>query len=156
MGTEKGSYIFYAGRMHEGCSPARKKVEKMGNKKTYDEMTKAEIIKAEKAKLNGIYSKLESKTKKSVSSLIDEAAFMSASLYELREIINDKGYTEEYQNGANQWGVKKSSEVEIYNQLIKNYMSIIKQLTDLLPKNDMVKPEKDDGFDNFVSGREDV
>jgi hypothetical protein len=92
-------------------------------------MTKAEIIKAEKTKLNGIYSKLETKTKKSVSSLVDEAAFMAASLFELREIINEKGYTEEYQNGANQSGIKKCSEVEIYNQLIKNYMSIIKQLT---------------------------
>ena len=100
-------------------------------------MPKADIIKAEKTKLNGIYSKLEAKTKKSVSSLVDEAAFMAASLYELREIINRKGYTEEYQNGASQSGVKKCSEVEIYNQLIKNYMSIIKQLTDLLPKGDM-------------------
>ena len=128
----------------------------MADKRTYEEMPKADIIKAEKAKLKGIYSKLEAKTKKSVDSLVDEAAFMAASLFELREIINEKGYTEEYQNGANQSGVKKCSEVEIYNQLIKNYMSIIKQLTDLLPKGDMVKPEKDDGFDNFVSGREDV
>jgi len=128
----------------------------LADKRTYEEMPKADIIKAEKTKLNGIYSKLEAKTKKSVSSLVDEAAFMAASLFELREIINRKGYTEEYQNGVSQSGVKKCSEVEIYNQLIKNYMSIIKQLTDLLPKGDMVKPEKDDGFDNFVNNREDV
>ena len=44
---------------------------------------------------------------------MDEAAFMAASLYELRKIINEKGYTEEYQNGANQKGIKKCSEVEI-------------------------------------------
>ena len=128
----------------------------MADKRTYEEMPKADIIKAEKTKLNGIYSKLEAKTKKSVSYLVDEAAFMAASLYELREIINRKGYTEEYQNGASQSGVKKCSEVEIYNQLIKNYMSIIKQLTDLLPKGDMTKPPKDDGFDDFVNNREDV
>lgn len=115
-------------------------------------MTKDKIIKAEKAKLNGIYSKLESKTKKSVSSLIDEAAFMSASLYELRNIINDKGYTEEYQNGANQTGTKKCSEVEIYIQLSKNYMTIIKQLTDLLPKDKPV--DEDDGFDDFVASKD--
>lgn len=125
-------------------------------KKSYEDMTKDEIIKAEKAKLNGIYSRLETKTKKSVSSLVDEAAFMAASLYELRVIINNKGYTEEYQNGQNQKGIKKCSEVEIYMQLSKNYMSIIKQLTELLPKADLTKVEKDDGFDNFVDGREDI
>lgn len=111
-------------------------------------LTKDEIIKKEKTKLGAIYSKLESKTKKSVSSLVDEAAFMAASLYELRTIINEKGYTEEYQNGANQSGVKKCSEIEIYIQLSKNYMAIIKQLTDLLPKE---KPlDTDDGFDDFL------
>lgn len=115
-------------------------------------MDKQEIIKAEKSKLNGIYSKMETKTKKSISSLIDEAAFMAASLYELRRIINEKGYTEEYQNGENQKGTKKCSEVEIYIQLSKNYMSIIKQLTDLLPKG---KPDDTaDGFENFVNERE--
>lgn len=127
----------------------------MANKKNYDEMTKDEIIKAERKKLNGVYLKLESKTKKSVSSLIDEAAFMAASLYELRKIINEKGYTEEYQNGENQKGVKKCSEVEIYIQLSKNYMSIIKQLTDLLPKEDKIQQKSDD-FDDFISGRGDI
>lgn len=124
----------------------------MARTKTYKKMTKDEIIKSEKEKLNGIYLKLEEKTKKSVSSLVDEAAFMAASLYELRVIINDKGYTEEYQNGENQKGTKKCSEVEIYIQLSKNYMSIMKQLTDLLPQS---KPtEEDDGFDDFVNKKE--
>lgn len=127
----------------------------MKEKKTYDEMVKDEIIKAEKEKLNGIYSKLESKTKKSVSSLIDEAAFMAASLYELRKIINEKGYTEEYFNGANQHGTKKCSEVEIYINLSKNYMSIMKQLTDLLPKELNVKQIQNDGFDKFLGERDD-
>lgn len=79
---------------------------------------------------------------------------MAASLYELRQIINDKGYTEEYQNGENQRGTKKCSEVEIYIQLSKNYMSVIKQLTDLLPKVTK-SPDDDDGFGGFVDGRDD-
>ncbi|HJA18943.1 MAG TPA: hypothetical protein H9959_03485 [Candidatus Mediterraneibacter ornithocaccae] len=89
----------------------------------YDGKTKEEIIKAEKRKLAGIYTRLDKKTKRSVDSLVDEAAFMAASLYELRKIIDEKGYTEEYQNGANQKGIKKCSEVEIYNTMIKNYSS---------------------------------
>lgn len=122
----------------------------------YQGKTKDEIIKAEKRKLSGIYSRLDKKTKKAVDSLIDEAAFMAASLYELRQIIDQKGYTEEYQNGANQKGVKKCSEVEIYNTMIKNYMSTVKQLTDLLPKEqDKVKLEMGDDFMDFVRGRDD-
>lgn len=120
----------------------------------YKDKSKDEIVKSEKRKLAGIYSKYDQKTKKSVDSLIEEAAFMSASLYELRKKINEKGYTEEYQNGANQKGVKKCSEVEIYNTMVKNYMAAIKQLTDLLPK----QPETgktSDGFEDFVNGRED-
>ena len=123
--------------------------------KSYDNMTKDEIIKAEMQKLNGIYSALESKTKKSVSSFVSEAAFMAASLYELRQIINEKGYTEEYQNGQFQTGIKKCSEVEIYIQLSKNYMSIVKQLTDLLPKSKETASATDDGFDEFASDRSD-
>ena len=121
----------------------------------YAGKTKDEIIKAEKRKLAGIYTKLDKKIKKAVDSLIDQAAFMGASLYELEEIINEKGYTEEYQNGANQKGIKKCSEVEIYNTLIKNYMSVVKQLTDLLPKEAAaVTVNLNDGFEDFVRSRD--
>ena len=85
----------------------------------YEGKGKEEIIKSEKRKLSGIYTRLDRKTKKAVDSLIDEAAFMAASLYELRQIIDEKGYTEEYQNGANQKGVKKCSEDEVYNTMNK-------------------------------------
>lgn len=124
--------------------------------KSYADMAKEEIISSEKRKLSGIYSRLESKTKKSVSSLVDNAAFMAASLYELQRGINTEGYTEEYHNGANQTGVKRSAKVDIYIQLEKNYASVIKQLTDLLPKEDKLKGKKDDGFENFVNSREDT
>lgn len=125
----------------------------INNSNEYKGKTKDEIIKLETTKLDGIFSQFETKTKKSVNSLISEAAFMGASLYELREIINEKGYTEEYQNGANQCGVKKCSEMDVYIQLSKNYMSVMKQLTDLLPKL-REKGDKVDGFDNFVNERE--
>ena len=120
----------------------------------YKDKSKDDIIKSEKRKLAGIYNKYDPKTKKSVDSLIEEAAFMGASLYELREKINEKGYTEKYQNGANQKGVKKCSEVEVYNTMIKNYMAAIKQMTDLLPKQPGAG-QTDDGFEGFVNGRDD-
>lgn len=123
---------------------------------SYAGKSKDEIIKAEKRKLSGIYTRLDKKTKKSVDSLVDEAAFMAASLYELREIINEKGYTEEYQNGANQKGIKKCSEIEIYNTMVKNYASVVKQLTDLLPREQAkLVGGMTDGFEEFINGRDD-
>ena len=123
---------------------------------SYEGKNKDEIIKAEKRKLSGIYTRMDKKTKKAVDSLVDEAAFMASSLYELREIINEKGYVETYQNGANQKGVKKCSEVEIYNTMIKNYSSVVKQLTDLIPKKQEGAGEKSDGFDDFVHNRDEI
>ena len=122
----------------------------------YIGLSKDEIIKKEYKKLSGIYTRLNAKTKKSVETLMHEAAFMAASLYELRELINKKGYTENYQNGANQKGVKKTSEIEIYNTMIKNYSAVIKQLTDLLPKDEPKTKSENDGFDDFVDNREDI
>ena len=124
----------------------------MENEKEVKKRIKEEQIAQERDKLAKLLTKLDPKAKKSVGSLIDEAAFMAVSLRELREAINKKGYTEEYKNGANQLGVKKCSEVEIYIQLSKNYMSAIKQLTDLLPKGEKIT-EVDDGFEDFVNGR---
>ncbi len=126
------------------------------DKDNYAGKAKDEIISAERKKLSGVYSRLEAKTKKSVSSLVDEAAFMAASLYELRQIINEKGYTEEYQNGENQSGTKRCSEMDIYIQLSKNYMSVIKQLTDLLPKDEKTastSPQEQELLGFMKSGR---
>jgi hypothetical protein len=74
-------------------------------------------------------------------------------LLDLQETINREGAVSKYQNGENQWGTKKSPEVEIYNTMIKNHMTIIKQLTDLLPKQAAKIDE--DGFDGFVGDRSD-
>ena len=92
-------------------------------------------ITAEKRRLNGVFKKIDDKQKKAVSSLIDNAAFMAVTLQDLQEAMNINGVVSEYQNGENQWGPKKSPEVEIYNTMIKNYSSIIKQLADMLPSD---------------------
>ena len=84
-------------------------------------------------KLKKIFKDIEQNKRQTVEKLIENAAFMAESLNELQETIREKGFVEEYHNGANQSGIKKCSEVEIYNTMIKNYSSIIKQLVDLLP-----------------------
>ena len=101
-------------------------------------------------KLKKIFKDIEPGKRQTVEKLISNAAFMAESLDDLQETIREKGFVEEYQNGANQYGVKKCSEVEIYNTMIKNYSSIIKQLIDLLPNDS--KGSGDELLD-FISGR---
>ena len=101
-------------------------------------------------KLKKIFKDIEPNKRQTVEKLIENAAFMAESLTALQEVIRQKGFVEEYQNGANQYGVKKCSEVEIYNTMIKNYSSIIKQLVDLLP--DGTKSSGDELLD-FISGK---
>lgn len=126
----------------------------MANKKTKKELTKDERVKKEMRRLKRIYKDMDPDVKKATQSLIENAAFMVVTLEDLQETINREGVISEYQNGANQWGTKKSPEVEIYNTMIKNHMAIIRQLTDLLPKDTEVV-EEDDGFNEFISSRQD-
>lgn len=78
---------------------------------------------------------------KIATGLIERAAFMAASLKELEAAINEKGYTDEYQNGESQRGTKKASEVEIYNTMVKNYTAAIKALVDMAPEDSGLDPE---------------
>lgn len=116
-----------------------------------EDLSKDERIKKEIRKLNGLFKNIEPKLKKVVQPLIEKAAFMSVTLDDLQNHINENGVTEEYQNGKEQWGIKKSPQVEIYNTMIKNYSSVIKQLTDLVPKE--APKEEDDGFCEFVNSK---
>ena len=109
-------------------------------------------ISAEKKKLKSIFATLPSDAKRTADKLICNAAFMSATLEDLQEYINEHGCTEEYQNGENQCGKKKSSEVDVYNTMIKNYKAVMDTLLGMLPKSE---GGEDDGFDEFAEGRED-
>lgn len=124
-----------------------KDISRKTKQKKYDSMTSDEKIEFQKKKLKRQFSKLDSKTKNIVSPLIDNAAFMTVTLEGLQKIISEEGIMIEYQNGANQWGKKKSPEAEVYNTMIKNLSTITKQLTELVPRD---TGTKDDGFDAFL------
>jgi cysteinyl-tRNA synthetase len=123
---------------------------------------KLEKISSEIKRLGKLFAGMDLKTRKAIQPLIEKAAFMSATLDELQEDINREGVVETYQNGANQSGVKKSSKVEVYNAMIKNYSGVMKQLTDLLPKPSAGAPsgqggeQKEDGIPEFVKRRNEM
>src|SRR5699024_4469487 len=102
-------------------------------------------------RLNLLFENIPKDKKGVVQSLIDSASFQTVILNRLEKHIAEHGTTSEYQNGANQWGKKRSPEVEVYNSMLKNQMGIIRQLTDLIEKSDV---EADDGFDAFLKQRE--
>ena len=73
---------------------------------------------------------------------------MRVTLDELQIKILLEGATDEYQNGANQCGLKKSSEADVYNGMIKNYNSTLKQISDLFPADN--KAESGDPLMAFL------
>ena len=103
-------------------------------------------------RLNTLFKKLDKVKLKTIDSLIRNAAFMTVTLEDLQAHINEHGTISEYKNGENQFGTKKSPEVDIYNTMIKNHTAIIKQLTDLTKPTTNQGGEYD-GFEKFVNKR---
>lgn len=106
-------------------------------------------IKKQRKKLRSLFPDVDFKKDANtlLSNLIDEASFMFVTLKYLKEFINKNGVKEKYVNGNNQYGYKDSVEAKTYNAMIKNYIAVIKQLNDELPKNKNINPE--DEFDQF-------
>lgn len=112
----------------------------------YEQKKKESFIKKKKKELIELCSDLTEDKKLIIFPLIEELSFMYAELKDLKEIIKRDGAIEKYQNGRNQHGIKKSAASEVYNTMMKNYVSTYKQFTDMLPKNDA---PKSDGFEDL-------
>lgn len=104
-------------------------------KKEQIEIKKKEI-KKEIDKLSKIFKNIDHNIYKIVKNLIDETAFMSVTLKENRQYIEENGVKEVYVNGKGQFGYKESVESKNYNTMIKNYSNVTKQLIDFLPKEE--------------------
>ena len=90
-------------------------------------------IKDELARLSDVYKVLPPNTLAIVMPLLENAAFMKVTLDDLQEVINANGCSDDYQNGANQFGKKASADLQAYNSLIKNYNTVSDRLEKLLP-----------------------
>ena len=110
-------------------------------------------INKEKERLVLIFQNIETNKGKTVEKLIDDAAFMAVTLDETRQIIARDGIIEQYQNGENQKGIKKSSAVEVYDKMVNTYSRVVKQLCDLLTERELL-PEQDPAEEllAFVNG----
>ena len=116
---------------------------------------KEKRIKVEKNRLMRIFRDLDEKKQKVVHGLIERAAFMRVQLEDLEDDINLNGFCELFAQGANQDPyLRKRPNADQYNIMSGAYAKIIKQLTDLLPKE--AAAAVDDGFDGFVNGRGEI
>lgn len=129
-----------------------KSKNQMAKEEAIENLPEDLAVRKEYDRLYEIFKKLPQKQLSLALKIISRAAFMAVELSKLERQISAEGCVSEYQNGANQFGTKKSPEVETYNTMVKNYAAVMKQLTDMLPE-----PEKgevhDDGFAAFVGKR---
>lgn len=115
------------------------------------EMTKDELIKKEIKRLNQVYADLEGKKKQVAEGLIEEAAFMRVTLGQLKEMIDENGPIDEMPQGDYSI-LREHPAVKTYNTMIQRFTTVIKQLSELLPKES--PPEEEDPFNDFVNERD--
>jgi len=113
-------------------------------------------INREKAKIINSFKKLEIEQERlnAAASLIDNAAFMAATLKELQKLIKEVGPVSHYSNGGGQYGTKQSDEIKTYLSMINKYNSVMKQLLKMLPADE----ETDDDIniiEQFAQSRPD-
>lgn len=91
---------------------------------------------AERKSLEKLFRTLPANEREFIQPLLENAAFMRVTLDELQKEIQENGAIENYQNGANQRGVKISANIQAYNQMVKAYHSIMGKLLARLPSTE--------------------
>ncbi|ANW97713.1 hypothetical protein CSTERTH_01035 [Thermoclostridium stercorarium subsp. thermolacticum DSM 2910] len=97
-----------------------------------DKIKKDKLIKAELRKLNKFFQNIPEDKQKIIKGLKEQAAFMYATLMELQEIMNTEGPVEMFEQGKQKM-LREHPASKVYNSMIKNYSSVIKQLLELMP-----------------------
>lgn len=95
--------------------------------------TKETRIRREKKRLQEIFKDLEPNKLSTCQALIERAAFITVSLEDLEDLLNETGWVEPYQNGEFQMGLKKAAAADVHISLTKNLNAIVKQLLELVP-----------------------
>jgi hypothetical protein len=106
-----------------------------------------EAVRDEYARLMTLFKRAPKDKLALARKLISRAAFLAVTIDRLEQDIAINGYEDEYQNGANQSGKKKSAAAELHVVYTKNLIAVMKQLYDML---DVKKsPGEGDDFDDF-------
>ncbi|MBQ3503684.1 MAG: hypothetical protein IJA75_03135 [Oscillospiraceae bacterium] len=120
------------------------------------EKTKEQRIKAERNRLLKIYKGLPKAKLALAEGLIESAAFKRVEMQDLQAFLEKNGWSEMFSQGNQKPYARSRPEGDKYVSLDTAYQKAIKQLDAMLPKEETLpRAEADDGFDDFVSGRDD-
>lgn len=135
--------------------------EQIRREEEYDSISlyvdKTKRIGKELRRLKKLFGDIDENKKKLVQATMEDVAFLTVTMQDLRESINRDGTTVEYKNGENQYGTKQSPDAQLYLQMSQKQTQAMKILVDCMTKYVRVDSmSKEDDFDDFVSSREDA
>lgn len=112
-------------------------------------------ISREDKRIRAQFADISEKKLELVDGLIRRAAFLRVKLEDLEKDIADNGLTEKFSQGKDQTPYdRRRPNADLYYNFNSSYQKTIKQLTDLLPKEQAVD-NTSDGFEEFVARRDD-
>ncbi|HJF33277.1 MAG TPA: hypothetical protein K8V56_16060 [Sporosarcina psychrophila] len=118
------------------------------------ELTKEQRVMKEVRRLKRIFSDMPKDNLQMVEGLIVEAADLRIRLEDIRKDLDINGYDEMFSQSEHQEPYERERpQARRYISMNKNFQSIMKQLGDYIPKKTEPR-EKDDGFDDFIRGRD--
>ena len=91
---------------------------------------------------------------KIADNLFKRIKFLSDTLDKLQAVVERDGTVEDFKQGKQEF-TRESPALKSYNNTLKSYLAAYKQLVDLKPKQ-QAAPPNDDGFENFIDGREEI
>lgn len=100
-------------------------------------------IEEEKKRLNKIFKKMDKNIFKANEKLIENLAWMSVTLAEMRDEINGSELVTTTKNASQEF-IKEHPLIKSYNTTYANYLKGIKQLTDYLSNVSSNKIQKDE------------
>lgn len=99
-------------------------------------MEKDKRIKNEITRLNRLFKNIDDNKKNTVVGLIQRAAYLRITLEDFEVDLDEKGFVEWFKQGKDQDPYERKRPVaDLYNTMNTSYQKAIKQLTDLLPKD---------------------
>lgn len=117
--------------------------------------TKSSRIKAERKRLEKVTEDLPEKVKCAAAGILDEMAYMRIELEDTREDLNENGRTEMFSQGDQEPYERIRPKATDYNNLVGKYVNAFKEICKKIPEEKR-KEQETDGFDAFVSGRDEV
>lgn len=120
------------------------------------EKTKEQRIKSEYNRLKKLYKGLPASKLALAEGLIESAAFKRVEMQDLQAFLEKNGWSEMFSQGNQKPYARSRPEGDKYVSLDTAYQKAIKLLDAMLPKEEQAKQgDPDDGFDDFVTGRDD-